>query len=114
MHSSRVSERQERRICDLIRHSGLTYAQIGRQFGMSDSSVYRIAHRNGLAKPRNPWTPEEIQFLKDNYWELGATGIANVMPTHANRQTVCRMARSLGLRTKVGPYGKKRGDVADG
>ena len=95
----KLTERQERNVCRMISYSGMTYAQIAQQFGISVSLVKSIAERNGLTRPRNPWTPAEDALLRQNYKRLGAERMARTAfrHTHPNPECVCHRARQLGL-----------------
>lgn len=54
------------------------------------------------------WTEYEDNLLRLNYYEFGAAGMIPILPRHQNRQGISERARYLGLRTKVGPYGRNR------
>jgi len=114
VHRTPLSVGTRTRIVELLKRSTLTRSQIARQFHVSPNTVQAIADENGIPRARHPWTDKEIAFLKENYMEMGAAGIADVMPTHPSRQVISVKARQLGLKTKVGPYGKKRMVVPDG
>lgn len=104
-----------KRTPDLVRRSivedlrgGRTRAQVARNNHVSESLVSRIGREEGITSHHNVWTPEEVAFLRENYWEMGATKIAKVLTRHPNRISVAHKAGELGLRTRVGPYGKLR------
>lgn len=103
----KISRRREASIVSDLKRGFLTKTEIARRYGISTSTVSNIAKRNGITTARrNPWTDDEVQFLIDNYSELGARGCAMRLDKHPNYGTVSHKAKELGLSTSVGPYGR--------
>lgn len=77
----------------------MTYRQIAEQLGVPVGRVKYIAARNGLTRPRNPWTPAEDALLIQNYRRVGAERMARTVfaDTHPNPESVCHRAGQLGL-----------------
>lgn len=86
-------------MCGLIRCGGMTRKAIARAFGVSETTVKRVAERNGLTKERHPWTHAEDMLLMQNYRRLGAERMARSVfaDTHPNPESVCHRAGQLGL-----------------
>lgn len=99
MPMRKITESRERYICGLIADSGMTYKQIAERFDISVTTVKKIAARNGLTRPWNPWTPAEDALLAQNYQRLGAERMARSVfaDTHPNPESVCHRAGVLGL-----------------
>ncbi len=93
----RLTDRQERNVCELI-ESGWRYREIAESMGIKVGLVQNIAIRNGLSRTNNPWTEGEVAFLKANYRTLGLKGCARRLhKTHSSISAVCHKARQLGL-----------------
>ena len=105
----RISRRKEAAIVDDIKRGFLTRAEIAQRYGVSVSCVSSVAKRNKVAsRQHNVWTEAEIEFLCENYGELGPRGVADRLERHRNYGSVCHKAKELGLSTSVGPYGKQK------
>lgn len=102
-----LSRRQMAWVIESIK-GGKRYGEIAKGVGISESRVSQIAKENGVNR-NYMWTEEEDALLREHYWELGATGMVKFLPRHPNRQCISKHAVSLGLKTRVGPYGKLRG-----
>lgn len=102
-----LSEREVRRIVGMARCGEYRYADIGEVFGITEQHVSKIAIAHGVQR-NHKWTPEEEALLRENYWEHGATGLKKILPRHPSRQVIQKHAKLLGLKTRVGPYGKLR------
>lgn len=97
------------RVVEAIR-SGQRYADIARANRITAAYVSEIAIANGVNRNKR-WTEDEDALLREHYWELGATGMVKMLPRHPNRQCISKHAVSLGLSTRIGPYGKPRRSV---
>ena len=106
---SRVPPSVRSRIAHVLRTQPDTYAEVAERFGVCADTVFEIAKENGISRLRR-WEDSEVEFLKENYWDHGARGCAAILGR--NYQVVANKAGKLGLRTKIGPYGKWR--VIDG
>lgn len=107
--SDGISRRMEAAIVGDIRKGFLTQAEIAQRYGVPESCVSDVARRNKVTRrTRNGWTEEELDFLRENYMELGARGVADRLERHRNYSSVCHKARELGLETRVGPYGRHK------
>lgn len=93
----KVDSWTESRICSLIARGSTTNVQVARNFGLSVATVQAIAKRNGLTRPYNTWTDEEVEYLVCNYAKEGPQGVARALGRHPNTQEVSRKARTLGL-----------------
>lgn len=62
-----------------------------------------------MSRQWNRWTEAEDEFLRQNYWEHGATALVKMLPRHPDRQLISWRARQLGLTTRIGPYGRVKG-----
>lgn len=100
-----LTEGERKLIAKLALDSSLQYEQIARRFGISSSTVSKIARDEDVHRHRS-WTDAEVAFLKENYQRRGARGCAKVLGR--NYQVVSLKARQLGLHTDVGPYGRFR------
>ena len=93
------------RIASVLAYGSDTYPEIAERFGVNPATVARIAGEYGIVRRRS-WEEHELAFLKENYWGHGAKGCADVL--RRDYQVVACKAAELGLKTRVGPYGKWR------
>ena len=100
-----LSDAERRRLLSVAERGCSTYAEMASDFGISEGTVYAILHRMGYSRNKR-WTQSEIAFLRDNYWEHGARGCADILGR--NYQVVANKASELGLKTRIGPYGRWR------
>lgn len=97
MKRRKITERQERNVCDLIIR-GWKHREVAESIGISVSSVQAIAARNGLSRTNHRWTDHELAFLKANYRRLGLNECARrLIDTHPSMSAVCHKAKELGL-----------------
>ena len=109
MQGRRLSDAEKHRLLSVAMRGRSTYDEMAEDFGVCAHTVYVNLRRMGYSRNKR-WTEPEIAFLKENYWEHGARGCADILGR--NYQVVANKAGALGLKTRVGPYGKWR--VVDG
>ncbi len=104
---SRLSPRVESGIVSHILKGTLNYTQIAKNFGVSTATVSRIAKRHGIG--RGAWTEAEDNILREHYETMGARGLEPML--NRTYSAIAWHANKLGLKTRVGPYGKMRKDL---
>lgn len=99
MANRKLTPRQEERVCQMLLHSGMTHAEIAREYGISASLVKAISIRNGISRTTHRWTPEEDDYLRRHYVRLGARRLAETAfrKTHPSVNAIQHRASHLGI-----------------
>lgn len=106
--SGRLSDAQKKRIVHLYKAGMLSQVQIAKRFGVSPSTVSKVIHDAGCGHKSRRYTPEEEQFLRENYRKMGPRALESKL--RRSYDSIAHKALDMGLTgdCEVGPYGKRR------
>lgn len=110
---SRVYDEQtQERICAMLRKGTYTRREIAARFGINTKTVTRIGYEHGIQGAFRQWSEEDDAILRSEYETKGARGL--VPQLRRSYSSIAHRAKVLGLKTRVGPYGKLRRPDVEG
>ena len=81
--------------------AGVTFAEIGAEYGVTKERVRQVVRRLGLSGPsRRPWAPDHTEVLRA-LWQEGLPASAIAARLGFTKHAVTGRARRLGLPSRI-------------